>query len=50
MALENKEKHKLFFFDKKALSEPLSERSKYVEHLADNDPENPGRLLFCYSA
>lgn len=42
---EPNQKDKIIFFDKKSLSGPLSENSKYIEHLADNDPEQPGVIL-----
>lgn len=33
---------KVVFFDKNALSGPLSANSRYIEHLADTDPDQPG--------
>ena len=42
MEIESKKNQKLIFFDKDSLSGPLSEHSKQIERLADNDPENPG--------
>jgi hypothetical protein len=38
----NNVKDTVIFFDKQALSGPLSMHSKYVQHLAENDPEQPG--------
>ncbi len=35
-------KDSVFIFDKKALDEPLSDHSKYIKHLVDNDPDQPG--------
>ena len=42
MADSNKDK--VFFFDKSIAKEPLNMSSKYIEHLADNDPNQPGML------
>ena len=39
---ETKPKDLVFVFDKKSLNEPLSEHSKLIQHLAENDPEQPG--------
>lgn len=35
-------KDKVIFLDKKELKKPLSSHSKYIEELAENDPNNPG--------
>jgi hypothetical protein len=46
--METKElsaKDKVVFFDKKSLSGPLSMHSKYIQHMAENDPEQPGRFF-----
>ena len=40
--MEVKSNEKVVFFDKKSLSGPLSVQSKYIEHLAENDPDQPG--------
>lgn len=44
MELKESGKDKIIFFDKKDLSGPLSEKSRYIEHLADNDPDQPGNF------
>lgn len=35
---------KIVFIDKKEISGPLSTQSKYLVHLADNDPDQPGKI------
>jgi hypothetical protein len=35
-------KDKVIFFDKSIAKEPLSLNSKYIEHMAENDPSQPG--------
>ena len=42
---ETKPKDLVFVFDKKSLNEPLSEHSKLIQHLAENDPEQPGIII-----
>jgi hypothetical protein len=42
---EINDKEKIVFFDKDSLKGPLSEKLRYIEHLADNDPEQPG---YCF--
>jgi hypothetical protein len=37
---------KVVFIDKKEINEPLSTQSKYLVHLADNDPDQPGNNSF----
>ena len=44
MDLENKN-HKIFFIPKDELKKPINTRSKLVEELAENDPNNPGNSL-----
>lgn len=33
------------FFDKNLLREPLSDNSRYIVHLAENDPEQQGKSI-----
>ena len=40
---EVKKDEKVVFFNKNTLSGPLSEKSRYIEHLADTDPEQQGK-------
>lgn len=42
MELNKSNKDKVLFFGKKELNGPLTEKSRYIEHLADNDPDQPG--------
>jgi hypothetical protein len=37
---------KIVFIDRKEINEPLSTQSKYLLHLADNDPDQPGKICF----
>ena len=47
--MELNSKDKIIFFAKTDLSKPLSDHSKYIENLAETDPENPGtRLIYAY--
>jgi hypothetical protein len=41
----NNDKEKIIVFDKQTLSGPLSNNSRYIEHLAENDPDQPGKIL-----
>ena len=40
------QKDQIIFFDKKSLNEPLDSNSKLIEHMANNDPNNPGNLIW----
>jgi hypothetical protein len=37
-------KDTVVFFDKKSLQGPLSLKSRYIQHMSENDPEQPGIL------
>jgi len=43
--MESNSKDKIIFFAKTDLSKPLSDHSKYIQDLAETDPENPGISL-----
>lgn len=40
----NNNKDKIIFIEKSDSTKPLSEFSKYIENLAETDPENPGKF------
>jgi hypothetical protein len=40
---DNIQKDRVIFFDKNSVSGPLNKHSKLIEHLAENDPEQPGK-------
>lgn len=46
---EVKKNEKIVFFDKKSLEGPLSQKSRYIEHLADTESDTQGIKLFAIS-
>ena len=40
----NSSKDKIIFLPKTELTKPLSEHAKYIQDLAEHDPENPGKF------
>ncbi len=45
-SINSNNKDKIIFIEKSDSTKPLSEFSKYIENLAENDPENPGKFYF----